>query len=153
MKKSKRLEPVKKIAVEKETKAAIEVGKALQEKAACVEQLDKLKSYRQEYVAQYKTKGQTGISAARLNEYQLFVQKIDAAIKDQKLVVDKAVAKIDISQQHLQQSNQRKKVVEKLIDKQVKKEAAIADRSEQNIADDRPRSGGSMNDVLMWRLT
>ena len=152
MKKSKRLEPVKKIAVEKETEAAIAVKNAQQEKNSCVEQLEKLKSYRQDYVAQYKAKGKTGISAARLNEYQLFVQKIDKAIKEQVQTVEKATAKTNSSQQHLQKSNQRKKVVENLINKKVKQERASADRSEQNTADDRPRSGGSLNDVLMWRL-
>lgn len=140
------------MAKEKETAAAIEVNKAAQEKAACVEQLEKLKGYRAEYVSEYKVKGQTGINAARLQEYQVFVQKIDKAIEEQMKVVEQAGDKIQQRQQHLKQTNSRKQVVEKLIDKQVKKEEHKEKRSEQNTADDRPRAGGSMNDVLMWRL-
>lgn len=153
MKKSKRFEPVKKMAQEKEAAAAVAVGKAQQEKNACLEQLVKLQNYRDEYVTQFKTKGQAGMSAARLNEYQMFVQKIDVAIKEQQQAVDKAGSNIQLKQQHMQQSNRRKKVVEKLIDKNIKQENIKADRTEQNVADDRPRGSGSMNDVLMWRLS
>lgn len=153
MKKSKRLEPVKKIAQEKETAAAINVKNAVQQQQACVEQLEKLKGYRADYIAQFKIKGQKGMSASRLHEYQVFVQKIDKAIDEQKKTVQAAQLKTDTHQHHLKKTNSRKKVVEKLIDKNIQQEAKAAQRSEQNIADERPSNGGSMSDVLMWRLT
>ena len=95
MKKSKRLEPVKKIAQEKETAAAIKVKNSVQQQQACVEQLEKLKGYREDYIAQFKIKGQKGMSASRLHEYQVFVQKIDKAIDEQIKTVQTAQLKTD----------------------------------------------------------
>jgi flagellar FliJ protein len=125
----------------------------VQEQQACVEQLEKLKGYREDYIAQFKIKGKSGMSASRLHEYQVFVQKIDKAIEEQTQAVKAAELKTDSHQKNFKQTNSRKKVVEKLIDKNIRQESKKEQKSEQNIADERPSNGGSMNDVLMWRLT
>ena len=83
LKKSKRLEPVKKIAESKESAAAVKVAKSVLEKAASLDQLEKLRGYRDEYIVQFKTKGQNGMSASRLQDYQAFVHKLDRAIEEQ----------------------------------------------------------------------
>ncbi|PCI23109.1 MAG: flagellar export protein FliJ [Piscirickettsiaceae bacterium] len=153
MKRSKRLEPVRRVAKNKEAAAAQKMGDSVQKKASDDSQLEKLKKYRDDYIAEFKTKGEQGISASRLQEYQTFVQKIDRAIVEQIKTVKSTQQQVEVHKKDFQKMNSRKKVVEKLIDKSVKQEFKNEQRKEQNEADDRPSSGGTREDVLMWRLT
>ncbi|MDX2424863.1 MAG: flagellar export protein FliJ [Cycloclasticus sp.] len=152
LKKSKRLEPVKKIAENKEAAAAVKVAKSVLEKEASVDQLEKLRGYREDYIVQFKTKGQSGMSASRLQDYQAFVHKLDSAIEEQIRAVQGKHKQVDEHQQSFQKTNSQKKAVEKLIDKRVKQETIVEQRQEQNEADDRPSGGGSQEDVLRWRF-
>tara|TARA_R110002095_G_scaffold163889_1_gene141986 strand:- start:760 stop:1224 length:465 start_codon:yes stop_codon:yes gene_type:complete len=152
LKKSKRLEPVKKIAENKEAAAAVKVAKSVLEKEASVDQLEKLRGYREDYIVQFKTKGQGGMSASRLQDYQAFVHKLDRAIEEQTRAVQGKHHQVDEHQQAFQKTNSQKKAVEKLIDKRVKQETIVEQRKEQNEADDRPSGGGSQEDVLRWRF-
>lgn len=153
MKRSKRLEPVHKIAKNKEAVAAQKVTESVQQKASSLDQLDKLKKYREDYIAEFKTKGESGISASRLQEYQAFVHKIDHAIDEQLKTIQSAQQQVDDRQKDFQKTNSRKKVVEKLIDKSTIQETKSEQRSEQNEADDRTSGGSTRDDVLMWRFT
>lgn len=152
MKKSKRLEPVKTIAQTKDTAAAIKVADSIQQREASLDQLEKLKGYRDDYVMQFKSKGQDGIAASRLQDYQAFVQKLDRAIDEQIQAVEGKHTQVEEDQQALQKTNQRKKAVEKLIDKSVKQETVQQQRREQNEVDDRPSGNGGGEDVRRWRF-
>lgn len=141
LKKSKRFEPVKQIAENNETAAAVTMNQSFQKQQESLEQLEKLKGYRDDYVAQFKVKGQGGMSASRLREYQEFVQKLDHAIDEQIKAVQKMQVKVDESQQAFKKTNSRKKVVEKLIEKSKQQELTEVGRQEQNEADDRVFKG------------
>ena len=141
------------MAQKKETEAAIKVNESIQEHDSCIKQLEQLKEYRNDYVAQFKKKGENGISASRLSEYQTFVQKIDGAIEEQMQALNAKQLKVAEQQKKLQKSNSKKKVVEKLIEKSVKQESVMEQKQSQNEADDRVSTSGVGNDVLMWRLT
>lgn len=153
MKRSKRLEPVHRMARNKEAEAAQKVNESVQQKASSVDQLDKLKKYRDDYIAEFKTKGEQGISASRLQEYQAFVHKIDGAIDEQLETIKSMQQQVDARQQDFKKTSSRKKVVEKLIDKSASQEAKSEQRKEQKEADDRSPRGSARDDVLMWRLT
>jgi len=141
LKKSKRFEPVKQIAENNETAAAVTMNQSFQKQQESLEQLEKLKGYRDDYVAQFKVKGQGGMSASRLREYQEFVQKLDHAIDEQIKAVQKIQVKVDENQQTFKKTNSRKKVVEKLIEKSKQQELTELGRQEQNEADDRVFKG------------
>jgi len=141
LKKSKRFGPVKKIAENNETAAAVKMNQSYQEQQESLEQLEKLKGYRDDYVAQFKVKGQGGMSASRLREYQEFVQKLDHAIEEQIKAVQSMQVKVSEHQEAFKKTNSRKKVVEKLIDKSKQQELTEVGRQEQNEADDRVFNG------------
>jgi flagellar FliJ protein len=144
-KKSKRFEPVKKIAANKETAAAIRVNQSVVEQEASLEQLTKLKEYRDGYVAEFKLKGQSGMSASRLLEYQAFVHKLNLAIDEQMRAVQSMKLKVSEHQLAFRKSNTRKKVVEKLIENSKLQEIKEEGRKEQNEADDRVFKGQNLN--------
>jgi len=136
-KKSKRFEPVKKIAENKEAAAAVQMNKSAQTQQACIDQLKQLRMYRDDYVGQFKTKGQCGMSALMLQEYQAFVQKLDRAIEEQLHVVKRADAQFNGHHQAFKQTHSRRKVVDKIIQQSKKEEAFADDKQEQKVADDR----------------
>jgi len=137
LKKSKRLEPVKKIAEGREAAAAGQLAESVQKQKESKEQLDKLKSYRDDYVAGFKQQGISGISAMRLQDYQAFVRKLNLAIDAQARVVDEENITIGEHQKILKEKNGKKKAMEKLIGGIKKKEAVMDEKKEQNEADDR----------------
>ena len=141
LKKSKRFEPVKQIAEKNATAAAVKMTQSFQEQKDTLSQLEKLKEYRNDYVTQFKIKGQGGMSASRLQDYQAFVQKLDGAIEEQLQAVQRVQLKVGERQQAFKKTNSRKKVVEKLIEKSKQEELAEVDRQEQKDADDRVVKG------------
>jgi len=145
LKKSKRFEPVKRIAENNETAAAVKMSQSVQEQKNSLSQLEKLKEYRDDYVAQFKIKGQGGMSASRLQDYQAFVQKLDGAIEEQIGAVQRMKVKVGEHQQAFQKTNSRKKVVEKLIEKSKQEELAEVGRQEQKDADDRVLKGAQFD--------
>jgi len=145
LKKSKRFEPVKKIAANNETAAAVKMSQSVQAQDESIEQLEKLRGYRTDYVEQFKLKGQGGLSALRLQEYQAFVQKLDRAIEEQVLVVNRMRSKLGEDRQAFKKTSSRKKVVEKLIAKSKKQELKEDDKKQQNEADDRVVKGSAFD--------
>jgi len=141
LKKSKRFQPVKQIAEHKEAAAATQMQQSAQAQQASVQQLNQLQAYREDYVSQFKTKGQSGMSAMMLHEYQSFVQKLDRAIDEQMKHVSQAGQQLDGHKQVFKQSHSRRKVVDKLIHKSKKEESFAADKQEQKVADDRVIKG------------
>jgi flagellar FliJ protein len=145
IKKSKRFEPVKKMAENKETDAALQMNQSVRDEEESISQLEKLKGYRDDYVAQFKIKGQSGMSATRLQEYQSFVHKLDTAIDEQIKAVQKMRIKVGERRKAFSKTNSRKKVVEKLIEKSKQQENTVHDRQEQNEADDRVFLGNKLD--------
>ena len=145
MKKSKRFEPVKKMAENKEAAAAVKMNQSFQEQRESLNQLETLQGYRDDYVAQFKSKGKDGIAASRLLEYQAFVQKLDRAIEEQTKAVQSMYTKVGEQRQAFKKTNSRKKVVEKLIENSKQQEQADMGRQEQNEADDRVFKGAQLD--------
>lgn len=141
-KKSERLTPVKQLAENREKHAALRMAASSQTYQAGLLQLEKLTRYRDEYIAQFKTRGQQGISAARLIEYQAFVQKLDQAIEHQKVQVDKLRHDMGHKQQTYQASHNRKRAVEKVIDRSRAHENKTQESREQSELDDRVQGNG-----------
>ncbi|MEO1896199.1 MAG: flagellar export protein FliJ [Cycloclasticus sp.] len=145
VKKSKRFEPVKEMAKHKETAAVVRMNQSAVEQQESLDQLEKLRGYRDEYLVQFKLKGQNGMSASRLQEYQTFVQKLDCAIEEQIKTVQSVKIKVDEHKKAFKKTNSRKKVVEKLIEKSKQQEMIVEGRKEQNEADDRVFKGSTFD--------
>lgn len=142
-KKSERLTPVKRLAENREKDAAQRMAVSSQTYQAGLSQLEKLSHYREEYIAQFKTRGAQGISAARLIEYQAFVQKLDQAIEQQMQQVEKLRHDLGHKQQSYKATYNRKRAVDKVISQTRAHENKVQENREQNEVDDRPGNGGN----------
>ena len=141
MKKSDRLRPVKMLAENKVKDAAMHMARSSKAYEESLQQLAKLTHYREEYMTQFKAKGEKGIPAARLVEYQAFVHKIDQAIEMQKQNVEKARHDVGHKQASFQAKHNRKKAVDKVIEKSRTSENMATDSREQKEVDDRGQRG------------
>jgi len=133
------------MAENKEAAAAVKMKQSFQKQRESLSQLETLQGYRDDYVAQFKSKGKDGMAASRLLEYQAFVQKLDRAIEEQTKAVQSMHTKVGEQQHAFKKTNSRKKVVEKLIEKSKQQEQADMGRQEQNEADDRVFKGAQLD--------
>ena len=82
--KSKRMQTILKLA-QHEEKAAIEaLGESSRNVEANIRQLEELKRYRAEYREQLLQQGESGFSAAKMQQFQQFLYKLDEVIVQQK---------------------------------------------------------------------
>lgn len=135
-KRSQRLEPVVKLAENREQEAARALGDAQSSLAQAEEKLQELKTYREEYVQRFHANGAVGMSAVQMGDYRLFLSKLSRAIEQQAELVEQAAA--TVAQQRQQWFSQRGKV--KMLDNVVSRyqadEQRVSDRKEQREQDE-----------------
>lgn len=87
----KRLEPVQRLKQSRERDAARALGERQQALAAERQRLEELLRYREDYLARYQaTLGRGGLAVAALQEYRVFLDRLDQAIAQQQDAIEKA---------------------------------------------------------------
>ena len=80
----------------KETdEAAKQLGAALRLKEDAIQKLDLLLQYRDDYAQRYEATLSAGISAAQINNFQVFIHKLDSAIAGQQKVVTESARRAE----------------------------------------------------------
>jgi len=131
MKNTRRLQPVIKMAQEKEQVAARELAAALSALAAAEEKLAELVSYREEYHQGLQFKSRNGLHAMQMKDFQVFLGRLDAAIQQQQQVLVELQAGIEKSRQTWQQKKRRLSALDKLTLRQQRQEQQDEARREQ----------------------
>jgi flagellar FliJ protein len=136
MKRSKRLEPVVKVAENHKQQAAKALGDSQSALQQAQQRLDELKNYREEYVRRFHASGAVGMSAVQMADYRLFLSNLSRAIEQQTQLVKQAEVAVD--KQRQQWFNRRGKV--KMLDKVVSRfqadEQRVVDKKEQQEQDE-----------------
>jgi len=99
--------------------------------------LHELISYREEYSRRYSESCGGGIGAMRLNEYRIFLSRLDQAIRQQQVQVEQARRDCDQKRQHWLASRTRAKALDKVMDRYQREELKDAERREQKEQDER----------------
>jgi flagellar FliJ protein len=137
MKRSQRLEPVVKVAQNREQQAAKSLGDSQSALNQAEQRLEELKGYREEYIRRFHANGAVGMSAAQMGDYRLFLSNLSHAIEQQVELVKQAAAVVE--QQRKKWFNRRGKV--KMLDKVVSRfqtdEQRVVDKKEQSEQDER----------------
>lgn len=141
--KSKRMQPIVRVADQRERQAAQALGDARGVAAQQESRLTDLRNYRQEYVNRFEALGRTGITGAQIREYQRFLDQLDRAISQQEQTLIKAQQAVDGSKQEWVNKNTKATAIRNVVDRFQKAEAYSAARSEQKDTDNRrpPQSG------------
>ena len=84
MRRSKKLQPVANLAKLNERSAAKLHGSVLRELQKQETQLDELINYRNQYLNAFKTASESGLSAIQMQDYRIFLQRLEDAIQQQQ---------------------------------------------------------------------
>jgi flagellar FliJ protein len=136
---SERFKPVQRVAASRERKAAAQLGDSLKSRQRAEQQLADLRAYHAEYLEQYRQANKAGMSVARMREYQLFMDKLEHAIREQERVVERAELACADAQTAWRDRYTRSQMMANVVDRMKDQERQQADKREQAAQDDRPQ--------------
>ena len=144
MKKSSRFKPIQQLTEAREQDAAKALGKSNQKLGEQEQRLQDLLEYHQEYQHYFQQRGQSGITAAKLQELQRFLHNLNQAIEQQRRIVELARHELKQYRQQWQQAHGRTMAIGKVVERYRSDEAIQADRREQKENDDLAQRGAGL---------
>jgi flagellar FliJ protein len=137
MKRSERLAPVQRVLNGNERERARDMGAAQQGLTAAQSRLQELQQYHADYVNGFQKTAMAGRNALALRDFQLFLGRLEDAIRQQEQIVAQARQGVAGSTRQWQSAAQRVKAVETVVDKWQGDERRSAGRLEQKEIDER----------------
>ncbi|MFV9614527.1 MAG: flagellar export protein FliJ [Gammaproteobacteria bacterium] len=141
MRNSKKLHPVANLAKLNERNAAKQHGSVLRELQKQENQLNELINYRNQYLAAFKTAGESGLSAIQMQDYRIFIQRLDDAIGQQQQNVDNGRQDTQSSQTKWMDTRNQSKMINKVVENRQQLENQQVEKREQRELEDRPHKG------------
>ena len=139
MKKSNRLKPIAKIRKQAADVAGRQYGELCQQAEVNKNQLDELKTYRQQYSNSFQAASNSGLTAIQMQQYNHFINRLDDVIKQQKQNVINAQSQCDIAYKNWLSKRCDNKVIDKLIESRQQLEKQQQEKKEQKELEDRPQ--------------
>ena len=136
MKKSERMQPIRKLAADREQDAVKALGQSQRALNEHEQKLEQLKNYRAEYAKLFQQHGTQGMDGAQLQAYQTFIAQIDVAIHQQRQMIEFANEDCAEKRQDWQQTHTRTQVMDKAIDRFKQAEQKQEHKRQQKEADD-----------------
>ncbi len=138
MTRSKRMQPVADVAVRREREAAVRLGECQRREQACVQRLDELQRYRDEYTRQFADGG--SLSAARLQDYRTFLGRLNQAIEQQGELLVRVRHDCEAQRRRWLDLHGRAEALGKVVSRYRVEERAGEERREQRDLDQRTQS-------------
>ena len=137
MKKSKRMQPVLRVAETKEQRAAIELGKAQNNLQTQMHRLSELQNYQSEYLSRFQQSGQNGMDINTMQSFRSFLAKLAAAVEQQLQTVKIARDVVEKRKQQWFATRGRVKIYTNVITRFVNDENKQEEKREQKETDER----------------
>ena len=136
MTRSSRMKVVHNYAQTKETEAATMASSSRTAVEQQKDRLTQLHDYRHEYWSKLVNSQSTRFNAASLQDYRIFISRIDQAIEQQKQVVNTAEQDHHVKQQDWMQKRTKAKAIETVVTNLEEKERKHAQKVEQKAMDE-----------------
>jgi len=136
MKRSQRLDPVVKVAENREQQAARALGDSQLVFTQAEQRLAELKNYREEYIQRFHTNGAAGMSAVQMEDYRLFLSNLSNAIEQQVALVKQAASVVEQQRQQWFDRRGKVKMLGNVVSRFQADERRIVDRKEQREQDE-----------------
>lgn len=133
---SDRFKPVLKVAENREASAARKFGQSQKQQHEEEAKLQNLREYHAEYLARFHQSASTGMNAAQLREYQIFIKNLESAISDQEEVVRQSQQNTSEHKQQWTEKHIRTKSMDKAMSRIVATEQKQRDAQEQKASDE-----------------
>jgi flagellar protein FliJ len=141
MKRSERMAPVKQVLGNAERDRARDMGSAQKHVDEAQSRLRDLRQYHLDYLQNFQQRARAGQSAQTLRDYQLFLARLEEAVRQQEQVVAQAIAAFDGSRARWQGAARQVKAVDAVVGKWQGDERRRADQLEQKEIDERAQRG------------
>ncbi len=142
MTRSKRMQPVLRVAEMREQAAAKELGNAQRFLQEQEERLAELRLYHAEYVRDMHSQGSSGISSARFQELQRFMASLNQAIEQQQQMVHSAARACEHKRQLWQSAYRKSRSLDKVVERYSEQELYEQGQRDQKEADEMAQHGG-----------
>jgi flagellar FliJ protein len=136
VKRSQRMEVVQKVVDDQERRRAQALAAAESRVIESEAKLAELESYREGYLRDFNSKAGGGMSAGRARDYQVFLARLEEALKQQVQMVARAKAQRDIERRNWQGAAQRADAVEHMVKVWHTAERQELERHEQKESDE-----------------
>ncbi|WP_456380674.1 flagellar export protein FliJ [Thiolapillus sp.] len=146
MTRNKPLVTVAKIATDRERNAAREMSHSQAELDVHTARLDELNNYRHQYLQQFQAASKQGLGVVQLQEYQIFLGRLDDAIKQQQKLLEGSRLTHEERQKLWLSLRGKAKALDNVIDKRQQQQTAEQGRREQREYDDQSCS------LTHWRM-
>ena len=137
MKRSERMQMVKKVADDFERRRAEALAVCERRVSESEQKLSDLETYREGYVRDFDIRAKSGIGAAAAQNFQAFLVKLEEAMRQQQQVIENARKQRDTEEQKWRSAAQRAEVIGKTITRWQGEEQHALDRLEQRDSDER----------------
>lgn len=133
MTRSKRMQPVVNVTANRERDAAQRFGECQQRVQAAEQRLDELIRYREEYTRQFADGG--SLNAARLQDYRLFLDRLNRAVEQQRGFLERARAECAVLRQRWLDLHTRAQALDKVVERYRGEERNDQERRDQKETD------------------
>ncbi|HEX3853504.1 MAG TPA: flagellar export protein FliJ [Polyangiaceae bacterium] len=137
MKRSERLELVKKVVDDFERRKAEALAMCERRVLESEKKLTDLENYRTGYVHDFAVRAKAGIGGAAARDYQVFLGRLDEAVHQQSQAVIGTRAQRDAERQNWQDAVQRAEAIGQTVQRWQGEERHALDRREQHESDER----------------
>ena len=138
IKHSKKLQPVANLAKQNERSAARQHGSVLRELEQQENQLNELIAYRDQYLKTFKTSCESGLSVVQMQDYRIFLLRLDDAIQQQQQNVSNGRQNCESSKTKWVDKRNRSKMINKVVNNRQQIEEQELNKREQREVEDRP---------------
>lgn len=137
MSRSKRMKPVQRVAESREQAAVQKLGQSQQYLDAQRTRLEELCTYRDQYSASFQTSGGQGLNAGRLQDYRVFLSRLNEAIRQQEAIIAQCTSQHEQTRQQWVETRSHHQAIDKVIERYRSEEQKNRDRLEQQEQDER----------------
>jgi len=137
MTRSKRMQPVQRVAQGREQDAMQKLGQSQQYLDAQLSRLEELRGYRDQYTRDFTASGESGLNATRLRDFRSFLGKLGEAIRQQEALVEQYRAQHENNRRNWIASRSHSQAIDKVVDRYRDQERRQQERREQIESDER----------------
>ncbi|MGC4028528.1 MAG: flagellar export protein FliJ [Steroidobacteraceae bacterium] len=137
MKRTRRLAPVQQVFSATEQDRARDLGAARQRVEAAQRKLAELRQYRDDYAATFENQARKGHGVAALRDFQVFLARLDLALRQQEQLVILARDDEDAHKLRWQAAARRSRALDTVVERWQGEERRQEDRREQHQIDER----------------
>ena len=139
MTRSRRMQSVQHLAQNRERDAVKKLGESQQSLDAQQAKLEELRAYRDQYAKAFESSGGAGLDAIRIQEYRVFLGRLNEAIQQQEAVIAQCSARHDQTRQQWIQTRSHSQAIDKVMEHYRQQERKQQERKEQQELDERAR--------------